>query len=77
LVDLLKFVDDKIDMSYKITLERFNKSTFSKSFFVEHNGKKDNISYLNAVTKLGIANRKLKIKEKEEIEENKEEKTIS
>jgi hypothetical protein len=64
-------------MSNKITLERFNKSTYSKSFFVEHNGKKENVSYLNAVMKLGIANRKLKIKEKEDTEENKEVKTIS
>lgn len=77
MVDLLKFVDDKVDISNKITLERFNKSTYSKSFYVESHGKKENISYLNAVMKLGIANRKLKIKEKEDTDETKEEKTKS
>lgn len=77
MVDLLKFVDDKVEMSNKITLERFSKSTYSKSFFVESHGKKENISYLNAVMKLGIANRKLKIKEKEETDETKEEKIVS
>lgn len=74
-MELFKFVDETIDSSsnYKVTIERLNKNTYSRSFCIYKSDKKIDdeaasltgltrqiVSYLNAVVKLGVANRKLK-----------------
>jgi len=75
-LDLFRFVDETIDKNnesifYRITIERLNKNSYSRSFCLYRSDKeikeddikglkREIISYLNAIVKLGVANRKLK-----------------
>jgi len=70
LIDLFKYFDDSISNEDEITVENFNKQTYSRSFFVQKkSGKKISVSYLNAILKLSNINKRLKKKEVKETEE--------
>lgn len=60
LVDLFKYVDKDVEMDNKITIGRLSLNTYGKSFFVTKKDKieKESISYIQAVTKIGICIRK-------------------
>lgn len=76
LLDLFKYIDSSIsefkENEIKITVEKLQKDSYSKSFFVQKgDSKKQSVSYLNSVLKCSIVSRKLKSRNNENNEEKK------
>ena len=58
LIDLFKYCYN-LDENCKITIEKFNHSTYSRSFFISTD-KKISVSYLNCLLKIRNAAKKIK-----------------
>ena len=76
MLDLFKYIDSSIsefkENEIKITVEKLQKDSYSRSFFVQKgDSKKQSISYLNSVLKCSIVSRKLKSRNNENNDEKK------